>query len=322
MNPRQSVAVIFVRTSGKILHSKDTMKTLLRLLYRLQPKSNKPNINNQTGEFDKVKAENNFLTVANIELGTVNVMIATVELGLGKKVASAAIENFKSTAILQKTGDVSLDGKIGSINLLDLESEETNSNRIFALGDSRVPDEEFASIFKKSSGESDAFNFEFRREQTGQNQHDLILNLDTASLCYLHSPKFLAAFLACIDQFKVEFAVQLTADAQRMYQAVMDGLYQRVADFAKGPTQLSIFKMNLNFESPYVALPKHPFSNEFLFGQLGRISIQNSGLENYSIAIEQASVNSLLKHSADRIDDRGEILNGTDLNIHLGRFSN
>ena len=124
------------------------MKTLLRLLYRLQPKSNKPNINNQTGEFDKVKAENNFLTVANIELGTVNVMIATVELGLGKKVASAAIENFKSTAILQKTGDVSLDGKIGSINLLDLESEETNSNRIFALGDSRVPDEEFASIFK------------------------------------------------------------------------------------------------------------------------------------------------------------------------------
>ena len=58
--------------------------------------------------------------------------------------------------------------------------------------------------------------------------------------------------------------------------------------------------MNLNFESPYAALPKYPSSNEFLFGKLGRISIKNTGLQNFTINIEHVAVNSLLKHEAER----------------------
>ena len=47
-------------------------------------------------------------------------MMASVEQGLGKKVASAGIENFKSTAMLQNSGDVTIEGKIGAIHGLDL----------------------------------------------------------------------------------------------------------------------------------------------------------------------------------------------------------
>ena len=137
-----------------------------------------------------------------------------------------------------------------------------------------------------------------------------------------------------------------------MYQAVMDGLYQKVAEFATTKTdQKQNFSLNLNFKSPYVALPKAEISNfswfevsflaiiiyisesfrqflnlnqylqsnEFLFGQLGKISIENAGgsLEHFSIGIEQAAVSSLIKHGIEKMEDRGEILNGTDLNVRL-----
>ena len=94
---------------------------------------------------------------------------------------------------------------------------------------------------------------------------DLAFDLETASLCYLHVPQFLGNFLSCVDDFKHEFAEQLTADAKKMYQAVMDGLYQKVAEFATTKTdQKQNFSLNLNFKSPYVALPKSEILNSIL----------------------------------------------------------
>ena len=108
---------------------------------------------------------------------------------------------------------------------------------------------------------------------------------------------FWGAFLSCVDSFKHEFAEQLTADAKRMYQAVMDGLYQKVSDTfaskrssssAADHDQKQMVALNLNFKSPYVALPKYLQSNEFLFGQLGAIAIQNraGSLEQFIIGIK------------------------------------
>ena len=102
-----------------------------------------------------------------------------------------------------------------------------------------------------------------------------------------------------------------------MYQEVMSGLYQKVAEFATGPTAILDFQMELNFKSPYIALPKQPGSNQILFAQLGRISIQNKGLQNFFIALENAAVNSMFKHGLDRMDDMGKILDNTDLVVKL-----
>ena len=103
-----------------------------------------------------------------------------------------------------------------------------------------------------------------------------------------------------------------------MYQAVMDGLYQKVAEFTIVDEKQK-FELNLNFKSPYVALPKYMQSNEFLFGQLGKISVQNQNgsLELFTIGIEQAAVSSLVKHGIEKMEDRGEILNGIDVNVRL-----
>ena len=40
-------------------------------------------------------------------------------------------------------------------------------------------------------------------------------------------------------------------------------------------------------------------------------------MEHFSIGIEQAAVSSLIKHGIEKMEDRGEILNGTDLNVRL-----
>ena len=123
-------------------------------------------------------------------------MIASVENGsennsVGKSEATASIEGLKSTTHFQSNGDVCLEGKIGSIHMLDLvpESQGKESNRIFALGESRTPDHDFATIFTRQGRGEDAFNFTLTR--CGQ---DLALDLDTASLCYLHVPRFLFLF--------------------------------------------------------------------------------------------------------------------------------
>ena len=132
-------------------------------------------------------------------------MIASVENGLGKKVASAGIENFKATTIVQNVGDVTIDGKIGAIHGLDLslssESllQRTQSNRIFSLGCSATPDEDFLMLFSKIEPGKDAFTFEFKRNQEQNQRQNLSLNVDTASLCYLHSPKCLVSLISCIE---------------------------------------------------------------------------------------------------------------------------
>ena len=74
-----------------------------------------------------------------------------------------------------------------------------------------------------------------------------------------------------MEQFKVEFANRLTAEAQMMYQEALSGLYQRMADFAAGtaPTTLLDVTLAINFKSPYIVLPKQQSSSEILFGQLG-----------------------------------------------------
>ena len=154
---------ISIRFSAlNIVASPPSIAVLLRLLYRLKPKS-KEVVHQVDVRNQDIAPPPGDDTVINIEVSTVNVMIASVDNTVGKKIASAGIENFKSTAILQKTGDAAVQGKIGSIHLLDLENEDTNStNRIFALGDSRVPDIVFATIFSRQHND-DAFNFEFRK---------------------------------------------------------------------------------------------------------------------------------------------------------------
>ena len=97
---------------------------LLWLLYRLQPRSNEDNKSTEkedegvTG--DELNKKRRSLSVAKIEVNTVNVMIAQVDNDSGKKVATASIESLKSTTHFEPSGDVRLEGKIGSIHMLDL----------------------------------------------------------------------------------------------------------------------------------------------------------------------------------------------------------
>ena len=133
------------------------------------------------------------------------------------------------------------------------------------------------------------------------------------------SQKCLNSLFSCMEQFKVEFANRLTAEAQMMYQEALSGLYQRMADFAAGtaPTTLLDVTLNINFKSPYIVLPKQQSSSEILFGQLGRITIQNEGLEKFHIGIENVAINSMVKHGLERLEDKGQILASTDLDIHF-----
>ena len=116
--------------------------------------------------------------------------------------ASASIEGLQTKATFEPGGDVHSQGRIGSIHLLDLAEEtilaQDRSNRIFALGESREPDLDFATIFALNQGRGlDAFSFTLERRNM-----DIALQLDTASLCYLHVPPFLVSFIRCIDSFK------------------------------------------------------------------------------------------------------------------------
>lgn len=133
------------------------------------------------------------MTVCDLEVCTVNLMIASVEMGMGRKIASAGIEGFKATTLVQDKGEVTVQGKIGALHGLDLSSAVDSvglrSNRIFSLGCSSIPDPDFQMLFSKIESGRDAFSFEMKRKQEANYRQNLSLQVDTASLCYLHSPK-------------------------------------------------------------------------------------------------------------------------------------
>lgn len=156
---------ISVRFSSlNIVATPPSLAVLLRLLYRLQPKSERPTENVEVVKFEEKSSKN--VSVAKIEVNTVNVMIAQVDQeGVGKKIATASIEALQSTTHFQPSGDVCLEGKIGAIHMLDLTGTQfaDRSNRIFALGESREPDLDFATIFSRQGRGLDAFNFTLTR---------------------------------------------------------------------------------------------------------------------------------------------------------------
>ena len=100
---------------------------------------------------------------------------------------------FKATTLVQDKGEVTVQGKIGALHGLDLSSPVDTvglrSNRIFSLGCSSIPDPDFQMLFSKIESGRDAFSFELKRKQEANYRQNLTLQVDTASLCYLHSPK-------------------------------------------------------------------------------------------------------------------------------------
>ena len=88
------ISQYFQFSSLDIVATPPSLAVLLRLLHRLQPikKQKGPE---SSGSSEGATEQESRMTVCDLEVCTVNLMIASVELGMGRKIASAGIEGFK-----------------------------------------------------------------------------------------------------------------------------------------------------------------------------------------------------------------------------------
>ncbi|CBY08885.1 unnamed protein product [Oikopleura dioica] len=105
-------------SSLDIVITPDTLSVLLHLLHRLKPAGKKPKCEEEDEKTDNNNKDR--LTVLHFEMRTINLMVGVADNGIGRKIATAGIEEFRSVVQIQNPGNVTISGKIGSIFGSDL----------------------------------------------------------------------------------------------------------------------------------------------------------------------------------------------------------
>ena len=99
------------------------------MLHRLKPPGKTKNPTDEDEKTDNNNKER--LTVIHFEMKTINMMVGVAEgIGesrVGRKIATAGIEEFRSVVEIQNPGNVTISGKIGSIFGSDLAIAHENA---------------------------------------------------------------------------------------------------------------------------------------------------------------------------------------------------
>ncbi|XP_078095173.1 intermembrane lipid transfer protein VPS13D isoform X6 [Mustelus asterias] len=242
-----------------------------------------------------------------VEIHRLNVLLLrTVGLAsgekLGRKIATASINGTKVNVSMGSRFE--MHGSLGCLQLVDLTQDEVKNHFVVSIGNTEAYEAVsdfgfFRSVFMRSEAEvshSEALSFKF----VEQSEEEFLLNLHMASLHYNHSPKFLKELTLSMDELEDNFQNMLKSAASKVSTVLVNKTAEyseMVLLFEKPRKSREVFGfeleddgdggmespqqnpvkliLNINIESPVVAIPRKPGSTELLVGHLGRTSIQN-----------------------------------------------
>ncbi|XP_069775082.1 intermembrane lipid transfer protein VPS13D isoform X2 [Narcine bancroftii] len=265
-----------------------------------------------------------------IEIHRLNVLLLrTVGLTngekLGRKIATASINGTKVNVSMGSRFE--MNGSLGCLQLVDLTQDEVKNHFVVSIGNTEeyeiISDFGlFQSIFIKSETDinhSEALSFKVIEHS----KEEFMLSLHMASLHYNHSPKFLKELTLSIDELEDNFQSMLKSAASKVSTVLVNKTAEyseMVLLFEKPRKSRGVFELdddvdvrmeppehnpvklilNINIESPVVAIPRKPGSCELLVGHLGRTSIQNfvtgeddSGRDRLQVEIKDIKMYSL-----------------------------
>ncbi|XP_078281630.1 intermembrane lipid transfer protein VPS13D isoform X1 [Rhinoraja longicauda] len=265
-----------------------------------------------------------------VEIHRLNVLLLrTVELTsgekLGRKIATASINGTKVNVSMG--GRFEMNGSLGCLQLVDLTQDEVKNHFVVSIGNTEAYETIsdfgfFRSVFMSSETEmnhSEALSFNFIEHS----KEEFKLSLHMASLHYNHSPKFLKELTLSMDELEDNFQNMLKSAASKVSTVLVNktaeysemvllfekprktkDMFELDDDVVAGmePPEQNPVKLilNINIESPVVAIPRKPGSCELLVGHLGRTSIQNfvtgeddSGRDRLQVEIKDIKMYSL-----------------------------
>ncbi|XP_032904332.1 vacuolar protein sorting-associated protein 13D isoform X5 [Amblyraja radiata] len=265
-----------------------------------------------------------------VEIHRLNVLLLrTVELTsgekLGRKIATASINGTKVNVSMGSRFE--MNGSLGCLQLVDLTQDEVKNHFVVSIGNTDAYETIsdfgfFQSVFMRSETEmnhSEALSFKFIEHS----KEEFKLSLHMASLHYNHSPKFLKELTLSMDELEDNFQNMLKSAASKVSTVLVNktaeysemvllfekprktrDMFELDDDVVAGmeaPEQNPVkLVLNINIESPVVAIPRKPGSCELLVGHLGRTSIQNfvtgeddSGRDRLQVEIKDIKMYSL-----------------------------
>uniref|UniRef100_UPI00398EEC11 intermembrane lipid transfer protein VPS13D isoform X3 n=1 Tax=Pristiophorus japonicus TaxID=55135 RepID=UPI00398EEC11 len=298
-----------------IILNPETMVELIGFLQKSFPKgkedtSPQPSFIDPAMNFedrDSIQSTYDQNTQVAVEIHRLNVLLLrTVGLAsgekLGRKIATASINGTKVNVSMGSRFE--MNGSLGCLQLVDLTQDEVKNHFVVSIGNTEAYEAVsdfgfFRSVFMRSENEmnhSEALSFKFIE----QSKEEFLLSLHMASLHYNHSPKFLKELTLSMDELEDNFQNMLKSAASK----VSTVLVNKTAEYSElvllfeqprkprdtfgfeleddvdvgmeSPQQTAVkLILNINIESPVVAIPRKPGSSELLVGHLGRTSIQN-----------------------------------------------
>ncbi|XP_041061622.1 vacuolar protein sorting-associated protein 13D [Carcharodon carcharias] len=298
-----------------IILNPETMVELIGFLQKSFPKgkddtSPQPSLIDPAMSFEEresIQSTYDQNTQVAVEIHRLNVLLLrTVGLAsgekLGRKIATASINGTKVNVSMGSRFE--MHGSLGCLQLVDLTQDEVKNHFVVSIGNTEAYEAVsdfgfFQSIFMRSETEmnhSEALSFKF----VERSEEEFLLNLHMASLHYNHSPKFLKELTLSMDELEDNFQNMLKSAASKVSTVLVNKTAEyseMVLLFEKPRKSREMFGfeldddidggmespqqnpvkliLNINIESPVVAVPRKPGSSELLVGHLGRTSIQN-----------------------------------------------
>lgn len=264
--------------------------------------------------------------------------------------------------------DMSISGSLGGFHILDVTPEGTRHQQVFSVGcddsishtfnTSCLPPKDIMfktaqeSMLMDQDIDTDTKAFSFNLIKGMQRSGTVLdlsprldksqiynteekcvtVNLQIASMCYVHSPRFLHEMSQCMSEFKeymesVALSIKeaasevamgmMTKKAEKTYgsNSSMDGnmagrtMYETtdsyyaensiVLDQAEIKNNNTKIIIDAELETPIIVIPRNPSSSDVLVAHLGQISVQNSKREQEDIDIDSNKIDTLFIEAKD-----------------------
>ncbi|XP_054162795.1 intermembrane lipid transfer protein VPS13D-like [Oppia nitens] len=205
------------------------------------------------------------------------------------KLATASLNGCLIT-IKVASNEIGVDGHLNGLQVIDLVTDQTSNKhkRVINLGKEVTPSDvelepkTFKMSLKDNTDNEKAFNFSFRRLL---NENILKINIEMASLCYVHSSQLIYELTLCsqnIKKYMTTFSDKVKAAATEVALGMVAKTKSKSPNLRRTTTGfIEDFRLNVYLQTPVIILPISSSSYEVMVGHLGHISLKNHICPDY-----------------------------------------
>ena len=202
------------------------------------------------------------------------------------KLATASLNGCQIT-IKVNSNEIGIDGQLDGLQVLDLVTDQMSNKhkRVVSIGRETPLNESFSEskISKMlDSNDEKALFFSIRRLI---NENILKINVEMASLLYVHSSRLVYELTLCSQNLK-KYMTVFSDKVKAAATEVALGMVTKSKTISNSRSKnsghfIEDFRLNVYLQTPVIILPTSPSSYEVMVSHLGHISLKNHICSDY-----------------------------------------